>query len=698
MKKFILGIFIGVVIAVGAVLYVQQEQTQQSEVKNQTEVLNKFRRNKAQTREDLNRQMQNKLAVAANNFMQAQTPQDMLKSIDEIITMRPQDPNLYLLKAQLLKDQGNLKAALAEINKAISLDPQNPNYYQVRGEIEFAGKDFEKAERDFTAAAQLSGKADNYYNRAITNLNLGNYQAANIDFKRAQKLYRKEGNLSASNQARDISRLITQNIPTASQPQQKVNKPSGQKTENTQQNNVAVNELIKAKMPNALKHYSESETLKEFKDFLPQIDDVKKEANAVKTKVAQETVEVQQPNYDQQSNGGFQNNPAPQYNSAPQAGPTPRKNYESKNNAATQPQNNLQPSSREPQSDSPQEEPQEAFGPQENYLPEAEQQRKNQSGLTQQQNVEMPKITKRDIFKNTPLASIHKAENLMGNKDYDGAKAVLDSAIEKFPNSDSLYLNRAKANYLQGNYQGAISDLDKALEINPNNYNAAISKGDLYGSLGQNTEAKNAYKEAAQIAANNDDRKGVNEAQTKYQLAAGQEITAKADERFAKAANAYTNKDYDTAVSIFSDIYKENPTPENAFNLGLAYKGQGNAQEAYKMLSFTADNKQENFEAQMLAAQTAAEQPLEDYQNAVKYLDRAKNIANKTGIVNPDMWALSAQINSNLGDHETARADLKNALEGYNEQMATITDREERQRIEEQIKQIEEYLQQFENN
>ena len=670
MKKFILGIFLGVVIAAVAVLYIEQERQQTQPVakaETNTNTLNKFRRNQPQTREDLNRQLQNKIAQSANDLMQAKTPQDMLKAVNEIIKLRPEDPNLYLLKSQILKNQGKLKEALEEINKAIFLDPKNPNFYRVKGEIEFENKDFRSAERNFTAAAQLSGKADNYYNRAITNLNLGNYQAANLDFKKAQELYNKEGNLPAAKQSKDISTFLTKNIPAKPQSQQKTTKSSAK--QNTPQNNAEINKLIQKQMPQALKHYSESESLKDFQELLPKVN------------LAPEVKTTAQANSAQQNNTVSKPNPAPQDNAKTQHN--------------TMPRNNLPPVDMVPQQ---REEQEPDFEPQTNLLPEDEKQMPQEDNSVQEQEINIPKITKKDIFKGTPVLSMQQAESMMANKDYAGAKAVLDDAIDKFPDDDRLYLNRAQANFMQGNHKGAIKDLDKALEINPDNYSAAISKGDLYGSLGQNEEAKSAYRQAANIAANNGNQRGVDEAQTKYQLADGKEITSKTDERFTRAANAYANKDYNTAAKIFEQIYSENPTPENAFNLGLAYKGQGDMEAAFKMLSITADNKQENFEVQMVTSQVAMELNPADHVSARKYLDRAKEIANETGITNPDMWALSAQINSSVGDHDSAAQDLRTALDGYNQQLAHTTDPEEQQRINAQIANIEEYLQQFENN
>lgn len=610
MKKFILGILIGVLIGGAVLLYVQHKQEEKaiSSPQAQTEALNKFRRNQAQAKNEMNAKFQNKIADSAKNFMQSKTPQDMLKALDEIIKLRPQDANLYLLKAQLLHKQGDIKGALAEIDKAISLDPKNPNFYQVKAEIEFDNKDFDNAERDFTIAAQLSGKADNYYNRAVTNLNLGNYQAANRDFKKAQELYIKDGNIPAAKQSKNISDFLAQNMPSKPQVQQTTkNKQSNKKAQSTPQNNDAVNKLITSKMAQSLKHFSESDTLNEFKELFPQADFMKE------------------------------------------------------------------------------------LTPQTNLLPETENQMPSDKDFVTQQDINLPKITKQDLLKGTALESIQKAEGLLAKKDYEGARAVLDKAIDNLPQDDNLYYNRAQANYMQGNYKDAFKDLDKALALNPKNHDAAIRKGDLFSSMGKNEQAKKAYQEAAQIAAEKGNQQGMQEAQTKYQLAEGKEITSKTNQRLTEAANAYYKKDYDTAANIFNQIYQENPTPENAFNLGLAYRGQGKTKEAYEMFSIAAENKPQDFNAQMLSAQSAVE--LQDFENATKYLDQAKKLDDS----NPDMLSLSAGISVNNGDYDSARRELSDALLGYVKIAETTNDPAEKQRAEKQIKEITEYLKQFDN-
>ncbi len=608
MKKFVLGILIGIIIALSVMIVLKQEEGGNVSSKNSNNALNKIRLQK-----NYQNDVEEKLQEAVLNLSKAKEPEDILKSLDEIIKYRPQDANLYALKAQVLQKQGNLPAALEAINRAISIDPKNPNYYQMRAEIEFNNGDFDKAERDFTVAAQLSGKADNYYNRAIANLNLGNYQAANNDFKKASDLYKKEGNLGASNQAQNISQMLTKNLPKQTT-QIKANNASINKSKGKTQNNPVVDQKMMNQISKSLKHFSESETLGDFKQYMPKSEDILSAFSGLSTQMPKTEA------------------------------PTPQK---------------------------------------EEVVPNLEE-------TIKQQNIQAPKISKKDLLKGTALESVTKAQKMLANKDFEGAKAVLDSAINKYPDNDSLYYQRAQANYQNGDYKSAFADLNKALELNPNNYQAALSKGDLLNSFGQSEQAKKAYLDAANLAAQAGNTRAAEDAQTRYQLLEGKEISARTNQRFAEASNAYNKGDYDTAVSLFNQIYQENPDGANAFNLGLAYMGQGNIKESNKMFMIAADKQPQDLKVQLAVASTAVQN--EDFNTAKKYLDRAMGIDD----TNPDLWALSAQIDSNDGDYAKAKQDLQKALSGYEQKLGEIEDQAERQQIEKQIAEINSYLQQME--
>ncbi|MBO4707263.1 MAG: tetratricopeptide repeat protein [Elusimicrobiaceae bacterium] len=603
MKKFILGILIGIIIAFGAVMLLKQENgnTVQQESNN---TLNKIRQ-----QQNYQNDVQEKLREAVLNLSKAKEPEDIIKSLDEILKYRPQDANVHALKAQILQRQGNLPAAIEAINKAISIDPKNPNYYQMRAEMEFNAGDFDKAEQDFTAAAQLSGKADNYYNRAVTNLNLGNYQAANRDFQKARDLYKKEGNLGAAKQAGNISKMLIKNMPSqALQTTPTTKKPSVQN-----KNNIPINKKTMDKISNSLKHASESETLKDFKNYMPKNDDILSAFSGFSTQV-----------------------PKPETPAPVQDEPIP------------------------------------TF-----------------KDIVEQKDIKAPKIKKQDLLKGTALQSIVKAHKMLANKDFEGARAVLDSAINNFPDNDSLYYHRAQANYQNGDYKSAFADLNKALDLNPNNYQAAISRGDLFNSLGQTEQAKKAYLDAANIAKQAGNNMAAEDAKTKYQLLEGKEISARTNQRFAEASNAFYKGDYDRAVNLFNQLYAENPDGPNAFNLGLAYQGQGNMKEANKMFMIAAEKQPRDLKTQTAAANSLAQSG--DFDAAKKYLDKAMEIDN----TNPDLWTISAQIDANNGDYAKTRQDFQNALQGYEQKLGEIEDQAERQRIEKQMQQINEYLEQM---
>ena len=211
----------------------------------------------------------------------------------------------------------------------------------------------------------------------------------------------------------------------------------------------------------------------------------------------------------------------------------------------------------------------------------------------------------------------------------------------------------------------------------------------MYNSLGQSEQAKKAYLDAAKLAQQAGNTQAAEDAKARYQLLEGKEITARTNQRLADAANAYYKGDYDRATSLFSQIYEENPSADNAFNLGLAYQGQGKTKEANQMFAMAAEQKPQDLKAQMLVAQSAVQ--MGDFDMAQKYLEKAQNIDEN----NPDTWALAAQIDSHNGDYAKTKNDLQNALQGYNQQLGEVEDAAERERIEKQIAEIKSYLEQL---
>lgn len=64
---------------------------------------------------------------------------------------------------------------------------------------------------------------------------------------------------------------------------------------------------------------------------------------------------------------------------------------------------------------------------------------------------------------------LNSAKSKSKNKDYAGAKADYDKAIELDPLNSVSYINRGNVQYNLGNFDGALADYDKAIELDPKN-------------------------------------------------------------------------------------------------------------------------------------------------------------------------------------------------------------------------------------
>ena len=84
-------------------------------------------------------------------------------------------------------------------------------------------------------------------------------------------------------------------------------------------------------------------------------------------------------------------------------------------------------------------------------------------------------------------------------KDYKGAIADFDKAIELGFNSAAVYCHRASAKALLDEYDAAISDYDKVIELKPDFAEAYNIRGILRSELGQHDEALADYTEAIRI-------------------------------------------------------------------------------------------------------------------------------------------------------------------------------------------------------
>lgn len=82
------------------------------------------------------------------------------------------------------------------------------------------------------------------------------------------------------------------------------------------------------------------------------------------------------------------------------------------------------------------------------------------------------------------------------NKDKAGARAVIEEAVAKYPNSKALLIHKINTYIQDGKVTEGIDYIKKAIELDPKNDNLWFALGDAYESSAKVTEAKDAYGKA----------------------------------------------------------------------------------------------------------------------------------------------------------------------------------------------------------
>jgi len=151
-----------------------------------------------------------------------QTPKDALDALNKIILLRPQDPQAYLQKADLLAQLGDYKNALETYNQAVSLNPSDARAYLNRSVAKFMLQDYSGAKDDLNAAIALNpefGKA--FYNRGVANVNLMKLNSALADFAKASELFAKKGDKTSYADAAKAYNTVNNYVKTSSSPSAK---------------------------------------------------------------------------------------------------------------------------------------------------------------------------------------------------------------------------------------------------------------------------------------------------------------------------------------------------------------------------------------------------------------------------------------------------------------------------------------------
>lgn len=150
-----------------------------------------------------------------------------------------------------------------------------------------------------------------------------------------------------------------------------------------------------------------------------------------------------------------------------------------------------------------------------------------------------------------------KAYNLMGN--IKEAYKVLDNAIDAFPSSAELFFARGLLNNSKEKYSKALSDFDKAITLNSNNKVLGIyyNRGVAYSFLEEYESALADFNKAAELDPSNPNvyySRGL----ANYQLA-----------NFEASVKDFLKSD---------ELYPNNPV--NLYNLGMAYYKSENIENA----------------------------------------------------------------------------------------------------------------------
>lgn len=112
--------------------------------------------------------------------------------------------------------------------------------------------------------------------------------------------------------------------------------------------------------------------------------------------------------------------------------------------------------------------------------------------LARQDSIKALEYIDKSIELSTKNASAYvmKADVLMRNKkDYEGALAAIDAAIELEPRYAGYFINRAYVKYNLDDYFGAMADYDYAIGLNPSSLEAHFNRALLLAEVGENNKA-----------------------------------------------------------------------------------------------------------------------------------------------------------------------------------------------------------------
>jgi len=225
-----------------------------------------------------------------------------------------------------------------------------------------------------------------------------------------------------------------------------------------------------------------------------------------------------------------------------------------------------------------------------------------------------------------------KAKFLQRN--YAGAIADFDRAIELNPDDADAYNYRGGVKFIQGDYHGAIADFDKAIKLDPDNTKAYTFRGGAKGDLGDHDGSIADFDRAI-------------------------ELTPDDAEAYYNRGNAKSELgDHKGAITDFDRAIELTPDYANAYyNRGNAKRDLVDLRGAIADYSRAIELNPEDAEAYYYRGNAKSE--LGDHKGAIADYGWAIEFG-------PDFagaYSNRGIAKSNLGDHDSAKADFDRAIE-----------------------------------
>ncbi|PKQ43764.1 tetratricopeptide repeat protein [Confluentibacter flavum] len=123
---------------------------------------------------------------------------EQIELFTQVIELEPKNLDAYFYRGLAKYNLGEYTGAILDYTNVIFYKPDADTYYN-RGNSKFALEDYAGAKEDYTKALELNkGLIDAIYNLALTNVYLGEFKEAIIDFDKITNLF--PGDANAYNQ------------------------------------------------------------------------------------------------------------------------------------------------------------------------------------------------------------------------------------------------------------------------------------------------------------------------------------------------------------------------------------------------------------------------------------------------------------------------------------------------------------------